>query len=112
MLESYGEERQSIKNIYLCLFHGSVHSCGVAGQGAPFPALWVCHHSTVLAAQVHLAKLCSSSTWCTELRLDHLGDRDNTVPRVRRYYKVIWFVLTQTKLKRFTIRVVKFPQEF
>lgn len=54
---------------------GGADGHGIARHGAAVAALWVGHGPTVLAAEVHLAKLCSSSAWHAKFRLDHLGDR-------------------------------------
>lgn len=83
--------------MYLCVLDGSANSCGITGQGTVVTTLRVSHHPTILAAKVYLAKLCSSSTWYTELRLDHLSDRENTMAKVSRYFqqyfKVNWLVM-------------------
>lgn len=73
--------------MYLCVLHGSANSYGITGHGTAVTTLWVGHQPTILAAKVYLAKLCSSSTCHTELRLDHLSDIGNTVTKVNRYFK-------------------------
>lgn len=78
---------KKLEKMYLCVLDGSANSCGITGQGTAVTTLRVGHNPTVLAAKVHLAKLCSSSTRYTKLRLDHLSDRGNTVPKVSRYFK-------------------------
>lgn len=70
--------------MYLCVLDGSANSYGITGHRTVVTTLWVGHRPAILATKVHLAKLCSSSTWYTELRLDHLSDIGNTVPKVSR----------------------------
>lgn len=60
--------------MYLCVLDGRADSDGITGHGAAVTTLRVGHCPTVLAAKVHLAKLCSLSTCYAELRLDHLSD--------------------------------------
>lgn len=84
IMKNFGVEtcHKAMKKNNLCVHDGSANSCGITGQGTAVTTLWVGHNPAILTAKVHLAKLCSSSTWCTELRLDYLGDRGNTVPKV------------------------------
>lgn len=67
--------------MHLYVLYGGAKRCRITGQGTAITALWVGHNSTILAAEDHLAKLCSSSTWCTELRFDHLGDKGKSYQR-------------------------------
>ena len=60
--------------MYLCVLDLSADRCGATGQGATVATLWVGHKPTILAAQVHLPKLCFSPTWYAHLRLDHLSE--------------------------------------
>lgn len=89
VMKHYGVETcdKSMRKMYLCVLDGSANSNGITGQRTVVTTLWVGHNPAILAAKVHLAKLCSSSTWCTKLRLDHLSDRRNTVPEVSTYFK-------------------------
>lgn len=61
--------------MYLFSLDGSANSNRITWCRAAVTTLWVGHHPTVLAAEVHLAELCSSSTGHTKFRLDHLGDK-------------------------------------
>lgn len=69
---------EAMGKIYQCVLDGSANGYRITGQGTAVTTLWVGHNSAILAAKVHLAKLCFLSTWYTELRLDHLSDRGNT----------------------------------
>lgn len=63
-----------MKPMYLCAPDERAESGGITGEGALVTAFRVSHSPAVLAAEIQLAKFCSSSTWCTELRLDNLGE--------------------------------------
>lgn len=57
---------------YLCVSDGGGLSWGVAGQRTEVTAFWMSHDPAVLAAEIKLAELGSSSTGYTELGLDYL----------------------------------------
>lgn len=73
--------------MYLCVLDGSVNSCGIAGHRTAVTTLWVGHHPTILASKINFSKLCSSSTWHTRLRPDHLCNIGNTGLQVSRCIK-------------------------
>lgn len=63
-----------MRQLYLGVVDGSANSCGITGHGTAVTTLRVAHHPAILAAKVHLAKPCFSSTRCTKLRLYHLSE--------------------------------------
>lgn len=67
-----------MRETYICVFNRGAGSRGIAGQRAALLTLQVGHNPAVLAAEVHLPELGSSSTRSAEFRLDHLIDGRST----------------------------------
>lgn len=74
--KSIENTHETMRKMYLCILDGSTDSCRITRKRTLVTTFWMGHNPAILAAEIHLAKLCSSSTWHTELRLDHLTYRE------------------------------------